>query len=264
MVTLIIVVYKTNKLLLKRFLRLVGNKYPLIIVNNSSNYNFKSFKISKKTRIIKTKNNGNGNGINIGLKKCKTRFALYLDTDIIISKNFIDKLLNKRTIDKEFAVLIPNNGNTKSKKKLTETYTQEGSVMLFNLKKIKKIGFFDENFFLYYEEIDLFFKCKINNLKVYLISSLKFKHKKATSIIDDTGNVKKLRSWHYMWSMFYYYKKNYNFITAMKKTHVIILKDIVMILCYLILFNKKKTSERFYRLYGVFSAILGLKSFFRI
>ena len=64
--------------------------------------------------------------------------------------------------------------------------------------------------------------------------------------------------------MFYYYKKNYNFITAMKKTYIIILKDIVMILCYLILFNKKKISERFFRLYGVFSAIIALKSFFRI
>ena len=64
--------------------------------------------------------------------------------------------------------------------------------------------------------------------------------------------------------MFYYYKKNYNFITAMKKTYLIILKAIVMILCYLILFNQKKINERFFRLYGVFSAIIGLKSFLRM
>ena len=48
MVTLIIVVYKTNKLLLQRFLKIVGNKYHLIIVNNSPDYNFDNFKISKK------------------------------------------------------------------------------------------------------------------------------------------------------------------------------------------------------------------------
>ena len=263
MVTLIIVVYKTNKLLLQRFLKIVGNKYHLIIVNNSPDYNFDNFKISKKTTIIRTKNNGNGNGINVGLKKCKTKFALYLDTDIIISKKFIDKLLKMRTIKQEFAVLIPNSGNSKPKKKLTEMYTQEGSIMLFNLKKIKKVGLFDENFFLYFEEIDLFFRCKINDLKVYLISNLKFKHNKATSVTDDNGNVKKLRSWHYMWSMFYYYKKNFSYMCAIKKTFLLILKDIFMILIYVLLFDKIQMKKRFYRLYGVFASIVGLSSYLR-
>ena len=43
----------------------------------------------------------------------------------------------------------------------------DGSCLLFDMKKIKKIGYFDENFFLYFEETDLIRRC-INNNKMFL------------------------------------------------------------------------------------------------
>ena len=72
MLTNILVVYKTDKILLKKILKKIDKKINIIIVDNSYNYDFSTFKISKKIKIIKSKNVGNGAGINIGLKKCKT------------------------------------------------------------------------------------------------------------------------------------------------------------------------------------------------
>ena len=43
-----------------------------------------------------------------------------------------------------------------------------GAVMLFNNEKIKKIGFFDENFFLYFEDDDLCIRSK-EVLKIYYV-----------------------------------------------------------------------------------------------
>ena len=89
MLSIILVVYKTDKIILKKILKKIDKKINIIIVDNSYNYDFSTFKISKKTKIIRSKNVGNGAGINIGLKKCKTKFALYLDIDTSFNKDFI-------------------------------------------------------------------------------------------------------------------------------------------------------------------------------
>ena len=89
--------------------------------------------------------------------------------------------------------------------------------MLVDVKKIKELKF-DEKFFLYYEETDLFFKCKKKNYKVFIINNLKIKHKKdLRQFLRKNYNLKLLMKWHYMWSMFYFFKKNYSYFYALKK-----------------------------------------------
>ena len=63
--------------------------------------------------------------------------------------------------------------------------------------------------------------------------------------------------------MFYYYKKNFSYMCAIKKTFLLILKDIFMILIYVLLFDKIQMKKRFYRLYGVFASVFGLTSYLR-
>ena len=142
MLTIILVIYKTDKKKLKNILSKINKKYPIIIVDNSTNYNFSKFKISKKTKIIRTKNIGNGAGINLGLKNCKTNYALYPDLDTSFKKDFINKFYKFAIKNKDFSIMIPNHGNIKSKKKLIEKYDGEGSIMLFNKKKNKEYRFF--------------------------------------------------------------------------------------------------------------------------
>ena len=63
--------------------------------------------------------------------------------------------------------------------------------------------------------------------------------------------------------MFYFNKKNYSFLFGLRKTYMFIIKDLIMILCYLIILDKKKLNKRFFRIYGIFCSILGLRSFKR-
>ena len=263
MLTIILVVYKTEKRKLKFILKKIGKKYPIIIIDNSKNYNFSSLAISKKTKIIRSNNNGNGAGINLGLKNCKTNYALYTDLDVIFKNDFIKKFYEFSLKYQKFAVMVPNHGNINSKKKLVEEFNYEAAVMLFNKKILKTIGFFDENYFLYFEEKDLFLRCKKKKLKVFYAPSFKIKHNRASSILDDNEKIENLRNWHFMWSMFYYYKKNYNFLKAINMIYLLVIKDIFMTFFYLFSLNKKKLSYRFHRIYGFTSAILGFKSFKR-
>ena len=187
MLTIILVVYKSDKNQLRNILKKIDKKYNIIIVDNSYNYNFKGLGLSKKTKIIRSRNNGNGSGINIALKNCKTENAIYTDLDVKFNRNLIQKFINFSKKIKNFSVLIPNHGNFKKNNKIIKNYIGEAAVMFFNLKNLKKINFFDENFFLYYEEMDLLHRCKINNIKCYLIPYLIIKHHRASSI-ENEGN----------------------------------------------------------------------------
>ena len=135
--------------------------------------------------------------------------------------------------------------------------------MFYNIQNLKKLNFFDEKFFLYFEETDLLHRCKINKVKCYLIQNLKIKHNRASSIKNENYDLKCLRIWHYMWSMFNFYKKNFNYIYAVKKTYIFLIKDFIILLTTILTFNFKNAKIRFYRLYGLISSMICLKSFLR-
>lgn len=263
MITIILVVFKTDPIKLRNILNKIDKKFKIIIVDNSENYDFSNIRISKNTLIIRSKNIGNGRAINKAIKKCKTKFAIYMDIDIEISKNFISKFLKTAIKIKNFGVLVPNHGNYKKNNINKEFYFGEASVMFYNLEILKKIGYFDGNIFLYYEETDLLHRCKLNKIKCYIIQNLSMKHYRALSIKNENEKIKCIRAWHFMWSEFYFYKKNFGFFFSLNKTYSHLIKDFIMLIFFIFSFNLKKSKLRFFRLYGLISSILGTKSFLR-
>ena len=265
MITIIIVVYHSNKMKLQTILNKLGTKYKIILVDNSTNYNFKDIKLTKKTKIIRSTNIGNGAGINLGLNKVNTKFAIYFDIDTIFNKNFLEKLLKIAKNIKDFAVLLPNNGKLKSKKNLVEKYNFEGSIMLFNMIHFKKLNFFDEKIFLYYEEIDLFLRFKKNKKKVFVAPNLSIIHQQGSSVLLKNKNeLIYLRSWHYMWSMFYVYNKNYGYLFAIKKCYIYLIKDLIMLCIFFLKLDKFNFLKRFNRISGLIISMLNIRSFKRI
>ena len=53
--------------------------------------------------------------------------------------------------------------------------------MLFNLNKVKKIGMFDKNIFLYLEEIDLCRRLRLKKNKIYICKKANITHLGAKS-----------------------------------------------------------------------------------
>lgn len=267
MVTIIIVVYKSDPNKLKKLLNKIGKKYKIVIIDNSFDYNFKKINLNKNIKIIRSENIGNGAGINLGIKEARTPYALYFDIDVDFNKSLIKKLYSEAKKIKNFAILCPNTGKFNSRYKIIENYHFEAPVMFFNIKNLTKVGLFDKKIFLYFEEIDLFYRCKKNKKKIFILQNIKIKHSRSSSIISKKKYNNKLlylRQWHYMWSMFYYYKKNFNYFYGIKKTIFFLIFDFLKLVFFLIKLNKKNFLIRFNRIQGLIASYLFFKSYKRI
>ena len=92
------------------------------------------------------------------------------------------------------------------KNELIEVDNLKGFAIL-NLSKFNN-EYFDEKFFLYFEEIDLCKKVKKKNGKIYLDRLIKIDHQGSKSVNNfNKLELEKNRNWHWMWSTFYFHEK---------------------------------------------------------
>jgi GT2 family glycosyltransferase len=266
-ITIILVAYYPDYTKLMDLIKSINDNFKIIIIQNCKSELGVVKRIHKNVEIIKNRiNSGNGAAINIGLKKTFTKFCLYLDIDIVLEKNFLKKLINNLNNIENFSILLPNINKKFKSNKLIEIYKTEGSVMLFNMKDFKKEIKFNKKFFLYYEEIDVLYRCKKTDKKVYVIPNLFAKHQSASSIQlkNQEDQIRYLRDWHYMWSKFYFYKIHFNYLLAIKKTYLYLIKDIVMAFVFLLKNNKFDLNRRIYRIFGLICSWVNTSSFLRV
>lgn len=269
--TTVITTFKSENKIFK-CLSSLRNSCKVIVVENSNNHILKK-NIERKFKnticYLSQKNLGYAKGNNLGLSKVKTRYALILNPDTLVKgdtiKNFF-KIIKKI---KNFAILAPlrenyNKKNFNKKKGFMEVNSVKGFAMFFNLKEFKKIGYFDKNFFIYLEEIDLCRRLKRNNKKIYLHSDLKIDHYGGRSHDSSVAYQMELsRNWHWMWSIFYFNKKHYGFLYALLIILPKLLSAIIKLLFFLIIFNKKKLLISYQRISGIVNSILNNKSWYR-
>lgn len=242
----------------------------IIIVENSNNKNFKrdlENQYQNLECILTGENKGYSTANNIGLKNVKTKYALVLNPDTILDNNAIESFLVRAKKIEKFWLIGPATDQmidfNLKENNLIEVENIKGFAIFFNLSMFKK-DFFDENFFLYFEEIDLCKRVKDNNGKIYLDPKIKAKHKGASSVDKITSiDLEKNRNWHWMWSTFYFHKKHKGFLLALIIILPKLLSSFFKIFIYMLILNKEKHSIYVCRLSGIFNSIIGKKSWYR-
>ena len=155
----------------------------------------------------------------------------------------------------------------KNNESLTKVEWVTGCSMLLNLNKFKDKKIFDENIFLYFEELDLCKSIIKKGGKIYTSNLLKIKHLGFKSSLGNNieikKNTEKIREWHWMWSTFYFYKKNYSYSYAMYKIYGKFIKSIFKTLFFLITFQKEKKDKYLHRFLGIFTSMIGGSASFR-
>mgnify|MGYP001453618776 CR=1 FL=1 len=249
----------------------INQDIKILIVENSNNKNFKDTIERKYSNVVcelTGENLGYAKGNNFGLSKIDTKYALILNPDTVIEKNSLDNFFQSATKYKDFSIIAPAIQEEKSNKKkidkVTEVDNVKGFAMFLNLIQFKDIGFFDENFFIYFEEIDLCKRLKAFNKKIYLDPNITINHLGGSSHnVSINFEMELSRNWHWMWSTFYYHKKHHGYIFGISKVFLKFFSALLKVILYSIFFNKDKKKIYYQRLSGLFNSIIGKKSWYR-
>ena len=268
--TVIITTFKSD-LTIENCLNSINFQIKVIIIENSKSESFKS-NIEKKFNnvecIIPEENLGYSKANNLGLSKVKTKYALILNPDTVLDSEAINKFLEFSNNYEDFAIVGPNQ-NEQIKNNLKEIPFEvkkiKGYAMFLNLSKFSNIGFFDENFFLYLEEIDLCKRIKQIKEKIYVDPNIQVLHLGGASVDPVISEEVELnRNWHWMWSRFYFNKKHSNYFFALISMMPKLLSSIFKIIIYSVTFKTKKRKIYLMRLSGLINSIIGKSSWHRI
>ena len=246
----------------------------IIVVENSNDQKLKQeidTKYQNAECILSNENLGYGAGNNLGLSMVKTTYALILNPDVILNTDAIKNFFISIDNLEDFGIIAPishnekyNNFNIKNDRKIKEVDNVKGFAMFLNMKNLKQINFFDDNFFLYFEEIDLCKRLKNNNSKIFIDPSIKVDHLGGASHNSEIEKPMEFsRNWHWMWSTFYFHKKHNGYLSAIIKILPKLLSSFIKFIIFFITFQKYKSEIYKHRLLGIINSVLLKKSWYR-
>ncbi len=266
-ITVVIVTFKSEHKIFS-CIDTIPEESKIIIIENSGDLKLKQKIEAYRSNIdcfLMSQNKGYAAGNNFGLNKVKTKFALVINPDTRLLEDSMKNFYTTALENNDFWLIGPNQDFT--------NYNQDGNIldvdnikgyaMLFNMKNFNK-KFFDENFFLYFEEIDLCKKIKDKSGKILVNPKIKVQHDGGKSVnLISPHELEKNRNWHWMWSTFYFHKKYKGFLLALLIIAPKMISAILKFFLYRLTSNKKKKEIYSSRLSGLLNSIKGKKSWFR-
>lgn len=208
----IIIVSFNTKDLLKKCLESLPLSVEVIVVDNASNDGTQEMinRQSLNIKLIENQRNlGFARAANQGLKQAKGKYLLLLNSDIFVKKNALDKLiafaknqpqagvvggqlLNPDGSPQGSCFYLPTlpriikefwfNGFSVLSKyvpvgnKPIEVEVVSGAVFLIPKKVCQKVGFFDERYFMYFEDLDYCRRVRQAGFKIYYLPGAEFIH----------------------------------------------------------------------------------------
>ena len=175
MFTLLIMSFHSRHLVGK-LVKSIDKKIPIVIVENSQDYDLKKTLEREHNNvrvIVPNENLGFAKGANLGINEIKTEYIFLNPSDVFLPPKCINDLLECLNEFDDFAMLAPTykdekmyrnyelyNDKPKVNSKVGEKFGMKEVDIIdgtFIIKKseFKEIGFFDENIFIYFEPWDL-------------------------------------------------------------------------------------------------------------
>ena len=273
-VTLIVVCFKSEELIKSNLKEL--KKFKTIIVDNSnSKETYNLVKDVPSIEYIKTiKNIGYGRANNLGVKNAKTPYIMIINPDVVIDSDSIGLLYEKYLNYKNVGIVAPSLYDTNNKRRTNGSISRlkkdksknlnvqnlaegdtcydfvVGCSLFMSRDFFNKIGGFDKDFFMYFEDNEICDKIYRNNKYILEIPDSKMIHREGLSSNFDYFTNIKLSIIHKI-SEYIYYRKNMSVI----RLYLIILKHFFDFtqrsIVNLLLFRFKKSFQNFLRIISI-------------
>lgn len=223
----------------------------VLVDNNSSDNTVEIAKNFGDVRVFKTeKNLGFSRGINFGAEKANGEYLLFINPDAVYENGeLIDliKILKKENVGIVGGKLLDYDGNVEksagkffnlfetllivfgldenlgvrfSPKTLTKVDFVSGGLMMVSSDLFKKLGGFDEKFFMYVEDMEFCFRAKKEGYETVFFPNVIFSHKGQGSS-DKTFAVVNIYK-----GILYFFKKHKNYLEYISIKAVLCVKAI--------------------------------------
>ena len=274
----VVIVTLKSKNIIHQCIKSINQNIPIIVVENSNNQKFKDeleLKYENLKCILSGSNLGMGAANNIGIKFAKTNYVYILNPDTRLEENTLDEIFSISKKLSEFTILSPINTdlnfpnyNKKIKNEKENFPFQvdyvDGFSMLLNKNKFKNDIYFDENFFLYLENNDLCARVKREGGSIFIVPSAKINHSGSKTVDSKYKNEVELsRNWHWIWSKFYFNKKNFGLFKAIIECFPSYISSLFKFLFYTLVNNNFKKKLYLNRASGFYNALIGKSSWYR-
>lgn len=209
----------------------------IIVVNNEAEDLAGDLILPQGVEVVEAKKNlGFGRAHNLGARYARGEYILFLNPDTRILSSPLSRLTEAFKADAKIGIagpLLVGEGENvaeehfgaaktpfslvRSKifpggKKIpgtAETDWVSGGAMIIKRNIFKELGGFDENYFMYFEDVDLCLRAKKRGYRVVLVPEVRIFHKSGQSFSD---NRQKKR--YYYVSQDYYLRKHFGFWRA--------------------------------------------------
>ena len=276
-------------------LKSIPTDLKIIIVDNSYNQSVKE-KIStyENCEYHNIGDVGLGKTFNFALSKVQTPYVLLTQPDVILRKNCIENLIQGFEKYKNAGMVVPIVFDNKiyskydfydlkysrkkkiflnKKNKINLTLPSgdfcvdavNATTMLIKVEPLKKIYGWDDNYYVYLEDIDICLRLKLNDYSIIKIAEAKVDHLGWSSHfaeIKDTMNVSRI--WHFTWSSLYFENKYCRKSIVLKKLFRILFFSTFKLVLNLIIFRFNKVHQNIIKLSACFAFILKRGSYFRV
>lgn len=266
--------------------KITYKNYKVIVVDNASKNDeinvLKKLFANNVHYIQNNCNNGFSAGNNLGIKFALLHdadYILLLNNDTTVESNFLTELVKTAENNESNGIVTPKIVTYNDHKKIwfaggkiywltgdaghvgyneidnekhnviTNTDFASGCCLLISKKVFDKIGFFDEKYFLYYEDTDFSFRSKNSGFKIIYNPKAVIYHKE----ISATDSFSKTKSYYLTRNKLYFIQKNFPFYV---KSYLGITLPIYWIKTFVNNFLNKKNNLNKYFLIGLKDFIL--------
>lgn len=202
------------------------------------------------TVIRNPRNLGFGTANNVALRQAKTRYALLLNPDCLPTFDFLEQLCGVAQQYPDAAIIAPHlirkEGHIEVSYRWPATHWRSqgpaaegaccvgfvcGAAMLFNLGVMKEVGFFDETFFLYYEDEDLCQRVFLQRKQIVLAPQVTITHLSRGSVRGPSPwRSEFIRGYHHAQSKLIFAGKHVGAAHAARLRHVTLLLALAALL----------------------------------
>ena len=254
-ISVILLLYKTPKKLLKNLEKY--KNFKILILDQSNDEELKKWVKNKFKKVqffgSLYKNVGFAKGINFLVKKVKTKFFLCTQPDVLISDNSIKILKMTLVSNNNCIISVPNINPSKRKKGKRIVDNFYGGIFMADKSKFLKMKMFDENFFFYWEDMDLSSRIKKTRYKIITNFDASAKHFYGSSSSFSVSSLF-IRSSNFKFGEYLFQNKN-NKLRIIK-----IFRQTLMLLpisaFYLLTLRPIKSLEKFFNFIGILKFIL--------